>query len=152
MAGTPLSSIFDIFMSNVNDYRLVNLYNQSQADFESYVQAFLVSAIGEFDICNQSLVFDDLTKLFTETLTTKNQLVLAELMAKYWLTREVSDVLQFRLHVQDRDFKTFAEANNLQQKLAYLDRQKETCSQLLVDYGYKNNDWNSWLQQSFMGS
>lgn len=53
--GTSLSEIFDLFMQTVTDYRLNDLFNASEEDFENYLQAWLEFAIIEFDICNQDL-------------------------------------------------------------------------------------------------
>ena len=83
--GTSLSEIFDLFMQTVTDYRLNDLFNASEEDFENYLQAWLEFAIIEFDICNQDLDFDEATKTFPEVLTRENKIILATLMMKYWM-------------------------------------------------------------------
>lgn len=150
--GTPFSSIYDLFLQLVTDYRLIVLYNSSQDDLETYLESWLVLSVYDFSSCNQDLTYDTTTRTFTETLSQENINVLARLMVKYWLEKEVQDVTQMSLHVQDRDFKTYAEGQNLKEKTAHLDRVKEECSQLLNDYSYKNNDWSSWFSGSFSGS
>jgi hypothetical protein len=147
--GTCASEIYDIFMMTVTDYRLTALYTQSQVDFESFLEAWLRMAIVEFIICDQPLVYSQDTQTFTEVLNDTNKMVLAMLMMKYWLKKEVADITQFRLHVQDRDYKMNNEANNLKEKNAYLLTVMEASSQMLNDYGYKRADWNSWLNQDF---
>jgi hypothetical protein len=149
MAGTTFSIIYDKFMMLVNDYRLVALYTSSEVDFETYLQGWLDNAILEFNNCSQSLAYTESTKTFTSALTVENQLLLARIMVKFWLMKEVQDVMEMRLHIQDGDFKTYSEAQNLQAKSTHLDKVKEDVSQLLVDYGLSNMDWAAWLTGTF---
>ena len=148
--GTSFSEIFDAFMQLVNDYKLVALYQNSRVNFETYLSGWLISAVNlDFLNCNQSLSYDTTMKAFTETLTQQNLLILARIMVKYWLMREVQDVTQMSIHIQDNDFKTFSEAQNLQAKKSYLAQVQEDVSQLLVNYGLNNIDWTSWYAGSF---
>ena len=147
--GTCFSDIFDSFLLIVNDYKLINLYDSSEVDFETYLSGWLLYAIQDFDVCSQSLAYTASTKTFTETLTTENQLLLARMMVKYWLSKEVQDVTQMSIHLQDRDFKTFSEAANLTAKSNHLNMVKEDISQALVNYGLKTNDWADWYAGVF---
>jgi hypothetical protein len=151
MAKTTFSEIYDNFSLLQRDYRLTNLYNTSITDYEAYLSGWLIDAIQEFSLyCDQSLAYTGTMSLsFDVELTQKNILALARLMKKFWLEKEVNDVLQFRLKLQDHDYKTFAEANNLQSKQKLYVETKEELSQMLVDYGYQKNDWASWLTGTF---
>lgn len=149
--GTALSEVYDLFMLTITDYRLIDLFNLSEEDFEAYLQAWLDMAIVEFSICNQDLEYDSTTKEFPEILTRENKVILATLMMKYWMQKNVHDITQMNLHVVDRDFKVASEAMNLREKSVHLNHIKETCSQMLIDYGYKHNDWDEWVLQNFMG-
>lgn len=142
--ATTLAEIYDIFMMQVTDYRLTALFNTSETDFENFLQAWLDHAIVDFSICDQDLDFDDDTKLFPVVLTRKNKIVLATLMKKWWMEKNVNDVTQMNLHITDRDFKVASEAQNLREKMAALNSTRETCSQMLVDYGYSNVAWADW--------
>lgn len=145
--GTPFSSVFDQFSMFVKDYNLVNLYNTSATDFEIYLSGFLIPAISDFKNCNQSLTFA--TQEFTEDLTSENIKILALLMKKYWLKRTINDITQMNLHVTDKDFKMYAEANNLTAKLSLYNSELEEVSQMLVGYGLDNVDWASWFTGVF---
>jgi len=151
MTGTPLSEVFDLFMQTVTDYRLITLLETSESDFENFLQAWLMFSINDFGVCDQSLVYDGTTRIFTETLTPENKIILATLMMKYWLQKLVNDVTQMNLHITDRDFKIASESQNLREKTAHLNIVKEQCSQLLNDYAYKKNNWSEWYVQSFSG-
>jgi hypothetical protein len=148
MAGTPLSEVCDNFMMITKDYRLITLYNTSSTDFENYLEGFLVSAIKDFSICDQSVAYA--TGVFTETLTQRNISILAKMMKKYWLEKEVADITQMNLHITDRDYKTYSEAQNLTAKKSILILEREEISQLLVNYSLVTNvDWASWYAGTF---
>ena len=150
--GTHVSEIFDLFMITVTDYRLTDLFDTSEEDFETYLEGFLEYAIADFEMCSQDLDYDETTKEFSETITRKNKTILATLMMRYWLQKLVNDITQMNLHVTDRDFRVASEAMNLREKSIYLNTVKEQCSQLLNDYEYKNNAWDDWFNQSFEGA
>lgn len=148
MPGTTTSEIYDNFLIGLKDYRLDTLYNTSPTNFANYLEGFLVEAIQEFDVCDQSLAYS--TGTFTETLTQKNITVLAKIMRKKWLEKELKDITQMKLHIQDRDFKIYAESNNMLAKQKQLILEKEDISQLLVSYSLKNSvDWASWYTGTF---
>lgn len=153
MTGTPFTDVFDLFLMQVRDWRLDSMYEYDMAQdpvtdtLGTYLTGFLVLAIEDFSICDQSLAYS--TGSFTETLTSKNQTVLSKLMLKYWLTQEVNDITQMRLALQDMDFKHFAESQNLQAKRMHLRETLEELSQVLVDYGLYANDWAAWVNGTF---
>ena len=147
MAATTFAEIFDIFATLQTDYRLTNLYNASVTDYQTALQGWLIPAINDFDNCDQSLAYSSTT--FTETLTDKNIVMLAKIMKKYWLEKEVDDILQMNLHVTDHDFKIYSEAQNMQAKRLRLMTYKEELSQAMVDYSLKINPWREWWLGTF---
>lgn len=150
--GTALSEVYDLFLQLITDYRLIVLYNTSVPNFETFLEAWLTFSTVDFNMCNQSLIFDSTTKTFSVTLEIENKTILANLMVKYWMERNCNDITQFNIHVDDKDFKTSSEANNLKEKQNALVIQREKCSQLLVDYEYrKTTDWADWFNQNFAG-
>jgi hypothetical protein len=151
--GSAFNLIYDQFMSLQQDYRLTALYQSSATNFEDYLQGWLMPSIVEFqDVpCNQSLAYDLATKTFTETLTLQNQIILAQLMKKYWLTKEVNDISQMKNFVQGRDFTSHSSAQNLREKRELLFATEEEISKLLTRYGYKNNTWDEWYQGNYGG-
>ena len=147
MGGTNFSEIFDLFMIQVKDWRLQKLFEDSVLDFENYLSGFLVLSIPQFElVCNQDLSYDEETKAFTETLISDNKVVLAKLMVERWLEKEVQDVTQMNLHLQDRDFKVYSESQNLKEKSFHLDKVKEYNSLYMTNYSYaKSTDWANWF-------
>lgn len=155
MANTTYQQIFDLFMMQVEDYRLIELYNGGigQGNLDTYLQGFMVLAIPDFQICNQDLSDrDDTTKTFGFVMSDINQKVLSKLMVKEWLSKELKDILQMRAKITDHDFKQYSEAQNTTSKQKVLSELREECSQMLVDYALVNNDWAAWLSGNFMGN
>jgi len=149
--NTSLSEIYDLFSMTITDYRLNELFETSQDDFENYLQSWLQFAIVDFSVCDQDLNYDEHTLEFPETLSRDNKVVLATLMMKYWMQKNVSDITQMNLHVTDKDFKVASEAQNLREKVSQLNIVKEQCSQLLQDYSFKRIKWDDWFNAAGVG-
>jgi len=151
---TPYSDVYDLFITAVKDWKLDALYASSLVDFETYLQRFLIDAVARFeDVCNQSLEKNDTTSLFTETLTQRNQLLLADLMIESWLNKEIKDIKQFNLHILDKgDFKIYSEAQNLKAKEDSLSQVRENNSQKISDYMWRSDDYgylDDWIAGNF---
>lgn len=145
-----VTDIIDLFMTLVDDYRLTALFQSSEDDFTKYMKSYVNFAIVEFTPFSKvSLTYNSTSLDFDVDLSLEVQTILAQLMVKYWLQKEVQDISQMSIHLQDKDFRTHSEANNLKEKSSHLDKVKETCSQLINDYSYRNNDWSTWFSQSF---
>lgn len=156
--GTSLSTVFNSFMAGIKDYKLITLFQTSLYDFETYLEGFLRLAIDDFsDTCDQSLRFESgvladgvfTSGNFEETLTDRNISVIGLIMKRYWLEREIADVLQMNLHVSDKDFKTYSEAQNLAEKRNLLILTKEDISQRMTNYQLKTTDWSEWFSGLF---
>lgn len=151
--ATKLEEVVDIFMTLQDDYRLQSVFSTSgSAILNTTVEPWLLISIDHFSpYCNQSLDYDTTTQTFTETLYPKNIRILAQIMVLYWLERVVQNLLQMNNNIQDHDFKTWSQAQNLLAKKEFLNTKREEISQLLIDYGYQNNDWAAWINQDFAG-
>lgn len=148
--ATNFSDVYDFFNMLVKDYRLDTLRASSEINFETYLQGWLILAIQDFDNCVQDLsARNDTTRTFTETLTDESKTILALLMNKYWLRKEVQDITQMNLLILDRDFKRFSESQNFREKQSAYAMLQEECSQRLVSYGFKHTDFNAWAQGNY---
>ena len=146
--GTQFAEIYDNFMTTIDDYRLVTLFNTSEADFQTYLSAWLIQSIPEFTNCNQSLAYAN--SEFSQTLSQLNINILVLLMKKRWFEKELENILQMSNMVQDRDFHTFSQAQNMKEKRERLITLQEEVSQKLVDYGLNNSvDWSAWFNGEY---
>ena len=147
---TSLIDINDLFLTLIDDYRLNKLYEQSVSNFNTHLEGWLLFAIEDFSgLCTQELVYSESTQEFSVDLTRKHKLILAQIMVKYWLHKEVFNILQMDNFIQDRDYKAHSAAQNLREKQAALAGKEEEISQLLLDYEMSNNDWDNWKNQLF---
>ena len=151
---TKYSLIYDILMEQIKDYNLVALYQSSEEDFSAYLQGFLILAIADFiDVYNQNLEDrdDDTDEEFNFDMTTENKVILAQLMAKHWLKKEIQDVLQMNNFIFDKDFKQHSNAQGLRSKQDLLIATEEQLDNRLSRYAYRKNDWSEWYLENFSG-
>lgn len=138
---TSISEVIDLFLMLVNDYKLKQIFDLG--NLEQYAEPWLLLSTVDFNrVRDVPLDYDSVTKTFSETLSNEDMTVLAQLMVKYWLTKEVNDVLAMENILQDHDFTRHSEAQNLDAKRNLLIRQVEDCKQLLIQYGYDHFIWN----------
>jgi len=148
--ATTYDEIYDLALVSIRDYKLDELFAIDPADFKTYLKGFLIRAIPKFTNSRQDLDDrNDSTDTFNITLTTKEKDILATLLTNEWLTKEIKDVTQFNLHLNDTDFKHYAEANNLDKKQLLYDKVREIVNQDMVDYGLKQIDWAAWGSGNF---
>lgn len=147
---TNQSEIFDLFMTQVKDYKLVNLYQDSEEDFLTYLQGWLVQACADFAGNTETdLTFDTSDGDFNVDLSNIEKTILATIMVQYWLEKETKDIMQMNLHLQDRDFKVYAEGQNLKEKENSLTMLREKIAQKITEYTYNNNNWSDWFSGNF---
>jgi hypothetical protein len=115
--STPYSEVFELFLFNIQDYLIDDMYNTSVDDFEVYSTNFLLKAIPAFSNCQKDLEDrDDTARIFNVTLTLTEKNILANLMTLSWLVKEVNNILEMRNFLISGDFKAFSAANNLKEK------------------------------------
>jgi len=141
--ATPYSEVFNLFLASIQDYRINRLYEQSVEEMENYLMPFLIKAITNFRKCKTDLEDrDDTNKVFNQTLSTDEKVILSNLMIVEWLTKEVNDILGMKLFLQDTDFKTYSQSQNLKEKRELLTTMKEMVDKQIVQYSYNNFDWS----------
>ena len=117
------------------------------------MEPWLLNSIIEFDVCDQDLsytVSTDATEgYFDADLTNKNIFMLVQIMVKYFLQKDLNDILKISNILQDRDFKLYSASNNLKAKQDYYNTKCEEIDRRLTSYGYADNDWASWQNQDF---
>ena len=153
--STLSSSVFDFFLTNVDDYRLTSMYqNSGSLVLDTYLEPWLLESVVDFDeVCSQDLTYTVTSGssegFFTADLTTKNQLILARIMVKYWFAKDLQNILAMRNIIQDKDYRVYSQANNLKAKQDLYNGKCEEIAQLLTEYGYDQNAWSNWRNQIF---
>lgn len=148
--STLYSDIYDLAMIEIRDYKLDKIYALSPTNFAIYMRGFLAKAIPKFMNCVTDLSDrDDITMQFNNDLSDKEQDILSEWFVISWLSKEISDVTQFNMHLNDTDFKHYSEAQNLKEKTTHRDKLREMVKQDEVDYGLQNINWTDWASGNY---
>lgn len=136
--GTSFETVYDRAITTVKDYKLDQLAQSDYQSFLLYWQSILELAVPEFTGCLTSLDYDVATQTFAETLSTQEVNIVAKMMVAGWFASELQDVTQFKLHLQNREYKTHAEGQNLKERSEYLDRLREKYTQDITNYQLSN--------------
>lgn len=133
---TSFDNIIDLALIEVNDYRLIKLHNnETEEQFNTYVDGFLVSAVPLFDKCRQDLSYDLESREFNVDLTSLEQSILAKLWVLQWYRKDNQTYALYRQHLQNSgSFKNHSESQNLKENSAYADKLKEEIDRLMVAY------------------
>lgn len=145
MANTTFSEIIELTLHLMHDYQLdgVILADDEETLNEVFAPYFKIAA-GEFEafqIDFDPSQRDDGEHTFLFKLTDGQQLMYAKMIIIAYLTKEMNDILQMKLHLQDGDFKTFAERNNLEGKRDLVYTLREELNYSITKTGYKGYDW-----------
>lgn len=141
---TTYSDIYELVLSLINSYKIDDIYvNGGEDGIETFFMPYLKIASGELennagiDISDR----DDFLRQFNNNLSDGKQLIIAKYIIIGYLSKETHDIMQMQLHLQDGDFKTYAEKNNLDGKLNALYMLKEEVGYDIKRSGYNSFNW-----------
>ena len=142
--NTTYSDIYELVLSLISSYKIDDIYIKNGADgIETFFKPYLKIASGELennsgiDLSNR----DDELNEFNSKLSDGQQLIIAKYIVIGYLSNETHDIMQMQLHLQDGDFKTYAEKNNLDGKLNALYMLKEEVGYDVKKSGYNGFKW-----------
>jgi len=152
--SVPYSTIFNLFLASVQDYNILQLYQNDTQNgtqtMDQFLEPWLIKGLVNFDSCQYDLEDrDDINMVFNPNNTpgadlgTIETVILSNLMVIEWLKNNINDIRQVNLQLQDTDFKTFAEGQNLTSKLNHKNMLVEEVDRQMVKYGYKNFDFTT---------
>ena len=132
---TSFDTIIDLALTLIDDYALINLYNQSQQRFFTVCDSYLIAAIPNFTRCKQSLSYDATLRQFDNELTDLEISILADYWILAWFEKQTQDSKKFNALLQSSgSFKSHSAAQNLKEKNTYLNGLREKVSQKVTDY------------------
>ena len=132
---TLFNTIIDLALTLIDDYALINLYNQNQQKFFTVCDSYLITAIPNFTRCKQSLSYDATLRQFDNELTDLEISILADYWILAWFKRQTQDSKKFNALLQSSgSFKSHSAAQNLKEKNTYLNGLREKVSQKITDY------------------
>ena len=143
--NTKYSDVFELFLAIMKSYEIDEIiYSKDEETIKTLLLPYIKYASGELENNNSQIDISDRNDElgeFNQVLSDGKQLIIAELMLIGYLSSETYDILQMKLHLQDGDFKTYAEKNNLDGKMNALYSLKEEVSYKLKKIGYKEFVW-----------
>lgn len=132
---TSFDTIIDLALTLIDDYALINLYNQSQQKFFAVCDSYLIAAVPNFTRCKQSLSYDATLRQFDNELTDLEISILADYWILAWFEKQTQDSKKFNALLQSSgSFKSHSAAQNLKEKNTYLNGLREKVSQKVTDY------------------
>ena len=141
---TTYSDVYELVLSLISSYKIDDIYVKDGEDgIEIFFMPYLKIAAGELensagiDISDR----DDILRQFNIKLSDGKQLIIAKYIMIGYLSKETHDIMQIQLHLQDGDFKTYAEKNNLEGKLNALYLLKEEVGYDVKRSGYNGFKW-----------
>lgn len=142
--NTTYSDVYELVLALLSSYKIDDIYTKDGEDgIETFFMPYLRIASGELE--NKSGIDlsdrDDELRQFTSKLSDGRQLIIAKYIMIGYLSKETHDIMQMQLHLQDGDFKTYAEKNNLDGKLNALYMLKEEVGYDVKRSGYNGFNW-----------
>ena len=142
---TYFEDIFKLFLSSIQDYNLRNMFIYDPEVAQDMMEVFLLKSIPKFYNCEKDIKnVDTKCKKFNVLLDIEERTILSDLMVLSWFERVVNNILQVDGNLQDTDFRTFSEANNLKEKSEYFDRMREKVHQEINQYGWSRATFSQW--------
>jgi len=143
--NTAYSEVFEISLALMESYKIDIVYDQNGTyGIISLLMPYLKIASGELEnngTCIDLSGRNDELLEFDKKLSDGTQLIIAKYICIGYLTKETFNIMQMQLHLQDGDFKTYAEKNNLDGKLNALYLLKEDVGYDIKKSGYNNFEW-----------
>ena len=132
---TSFDTIIDLALTLIDDYALINSYNQNQQKFFTVCDSYLIAAIPNFTRCKQSLSYDATLRQFDNELTDLEISILADYWILSWFEKQTQDSKKFNALLQSSgSFKSHSASQNLKEKNTYLNGLREKVSQKVTDY------------------
>lgn len=135
---TNISEVYDVFLSKISDYSLLNP-DLTDADLNEDLFSYFRSARAKFYKCKQSLNTeeDELGELIIESDLTPYEIeIIVKLMTVEYMTLHVLSSEVIKQSISDKDFKIHSQANQLRElSLLYRQLQKEA-NRMISEYSY----------------
>lgn len=143
--NTKYSEVFELVLALLNSYKIDDIYiKNGESGLTTFFMPYLKVASGELENVGSDIDISDRSDSiyeFNSQLTDGKQLIIAKYIMIGYLSKETHDIMQMQLHLQDGDFKTYAEKNNLDGKLNALYMLKEEVGYDVKRSGYKGYAW-----------
>ncbi|ALA47841.1 hypothetical protein ABE137_12665 [Brevibacillus laterosporus] len=133
--ATPLTEIYDSFLSKVTDYSFLKL--NEEGVLEEVLFKHLRASIVRFTNCTKELLVDEASQSFTLDLDPFEIEMLATLMTLSYVSGKILNVKNTEQILSDKDYKIYSTANFLSQLIALKQELQSESSHLMNAYSLK---------------
>lgn len=141
---TAFSTIEDLALVTIQDYKLDSLYKSNPTDWETFIAGFVVRASLLFDNSRVDLSYDLDTLSFNADLGNPEILVLVYLFIQMWIERVQQKLSDLVPTMTPSDAKRTGISTVMKERQEMLNQMREKTSQLMVDYGKNSVNWQDW--------
>ena len=141
---TAFSTIEDLALVTIQDYKLDSLYKSNPTDWETFIAGFVVRASLLFDNSRVDLSYDLDTLSFNADLGNSEVLVLVYLFIQMWIERVQQKLSDLVPTMTPSDAKRTGISTVMKERQEMLNQIREKTSQLMVDYGKQSVNWQDW--------
>lgn len=141
---TAFSTIEDLALVTIQDYKLDSLYKSNPTDWETFIAGFVVRASLLFDNSRVDLSYDLDTLSFKANLGNSEILVLVYLFIQMWIERVQQKLSDLVPTMTPSDAKRTGISTVMKERQEMLNQMREKTSQLMVDYGKNSVNWQDW--------
>lgn len=141
---TAFSTIEDLALVTIQDYKLDSLYKSNPTDWETFIAGFVVRASLLFDNSRVDLSYDLDTLSFNANLGNSEILVLVYLFIQMWIERVQQKLSDLVPTMTPSDAKRTGISTVMKERQEMLNQIREKTSQLMVDYGKNSVNWQDW--------
>ena len=136
---TSYKVIYDWALRKIDD---PSLAQWPEEDLENELYGWMLSAIAKFRKCKNDLSDrDDELKQFNSDLLLVEQEILANLMAREWLTPQLNSVTLTAQVYSGKETKYYSQSAHLDSLEARDEKLKSEAQQLHRDYTYTDNEY-----------
>ena len=130
--ATKFSTVYDVFFGGIEDDMYVSM---TVAETEADLYNFLIRAIIDFRGSKISLLVTDLVlQEFSNTLGIHEIVILAEIMKREWLERQINKVDLLQQGYTDDSFRRTSQAEHIKSLTAWLEVQMDKVIKMKLEY------------------
>lgn len=137
---TEYSEIYNSFFNKITDYDLFK--NLNETEILSLFEEYMNSAISHFVECKKDLFKkDNGAKMFLVKLDNLEIEIISSLMVVEWLKPMITNTLNLKPFLTDKDYKTYSQANHLKALKEIQSNIQNDIERMMQEYGWRCFDY-----------
>jgi hypothetical protein len=135
--GTPFSNIYNLFLSQIKDYELLDLAEFDKPALEANLQLWLMSSIPYFQNCKKNLESHDrVLASFDDELNQAEQFILAKYMIHIYTGTFLLREENLAQALNSKDYRMYSPANQLKALQSLSERILQDANTLKSQYSW----------------